>query len=75
VIDALADAVEPDGIVPAVRLVSARGLLERLSQHRTAHPTLRRTILDELSGSAPRSTGPGAGLLDELSDAKPRALR
>jgi hypothetical protein len=46
-------------------------LLERVSGHRTAHPTQRRTILDVLDGGAPSPAGP----LDELSEAELRVAR
>jgi LuxR family transcriptional regulator, maltose regulon positive regulatory protein len=52
-----------------------RDLLERVSGHRTAHPTQRRTILDVLDGGAPRQAGAPAGLLDELSEAELRVAR
>jgi len=69
------DAAEPEGIVLPFVLAPARELLERLPSHRTAHPTLRRAILDVLEGEAPRPTGTFAGPLDELSDAELRVAR
>jgi LuxR family maltose regulon positive regulatory protein len=70
------DAAEPEGIVLPFVLAPVRDLLERLPPHRTAHPTLRRTILDVLDGEAPRATGSPAGSLDdELSEAELRVVR
>ncbi|MBV9363191.1 MAG: hypothetical protein JOY89_03060 [Solirubrobacterales bacterium] len=69
------DAAEPEGIVLPFVLVPVRGLLEGLPRHRTAHPTLRQTILDVLAGSTPRSTARGAGLLEEISEAELRVVR
>jgi LuxR family maltose regulon positive regulatory protein len=69
------DAAEPEGIILPFVLAPARELLERLPSHRTAHPTLRRAILDVLEGEAPRPTGTFAGPLDELSDAELRVAR
>jgi LuxR family maltose regulon positive regulatory protein len=69
------DAAEPEGIVLPFVLAPARELLERLPSHRTAHPTLRRAILDVLEGEAPRPTGTFDGPLDELSDAELRVAR
>jgi LuxR family maltose regulon positive regulatory protein len=70
------DAAEPEGIVLPFVLAPVRDLLERLPPHRTAHPTLRRTILDVLDGEAPRATGSLAGSLDdELSEAELRVVR
>jgi LuxR family maltose regulon positive regulatory protein len=68
------DAAEPEGIVLPFVLAPVRDLLEHLPRHRTAHPTLRRTILDVLDGEAPRPTG-AAGTLDELSEAELRVVR
>ena len=69
------DAAEPEGIVLPFVLVPVRDLLESLPRHRTAHPTLRRTILDVLDGGAPRQTGTPAGPLDALSEAELRVAR
>ena len=55
------DAAEPEGIVLPFVLAPVRDLLERLPQHRTAHATLRQTILDVLDGGAPRGTGAPTG--------------
>ena len=60
-LDRALDAAEPEGIVLPFVLVPVRDLLERLPRHRTAHPTLRRTILDVLDGAAPRQAGTPAG--------------
>jgi LuxR family maltose regulon positive regulatory protein len=69
------DAAEPEGIVLPFVLVPVRDLLERLPRHHTAHPTLRRTILDVLDGGAPRPAGAPAGPIDELSEAELRVAR
>jgi LuxR family maltose regulon positive regulatory protein len=70
------DAAEPEGIVLPFVLAPVRDLLERLPPHRTAHPTLRRTILDVLDGEAPRASGSPAGSLDDqLSEAELRVVR
>jgi LuxR family maltose regulon positive regulatory protein len=68
------DAAEPEGIVLPFVLAPVRDLLEHLPRHRTAHATLRRTILDVLDGEAPRPTG-SAGTVDELSEAELRVVR
>ena len=68
------DAAEPEGIVLPFVLAPVRDLLEQLPPHRTAHPTLRRTILDVLDGEAPRPSGSG-GSADELSEAELRVVR
>jgi LuxR family maltose regulon positive regulatory protein len=69
------DAAESEGIVLPFVLAPVRGLLERLPPHRTAHPTLRRTILDVLDGEGPRLTGSATGTVDELSEAELRVVR
>jgi LuxR family transcriptional regulator, maltose regulon positive regulatory protein len=69
------DAAEPEGIVLPFVLVPVRDLLQRLPRHRTAHPTLRQTILDVLDGSTPRAPGTPSGLLDQLSEAELRVVR
>ncbi|MGA9856840.1 MAG: LuxR C-terminal-related transcriptional regulator [Solirubrobacteraceae bacterium] len=69
------DAAEPEGIVLPFILVPVRDLLERLPRHRTAHPTLRRTILDVLDGGTPRQAAMAAGPVDELSEAELRVAR
>jgi LuxR family transcriptional regulator, maltose regulon positive regulatory protein len=69
------DVAEPEGLVLPFVLAPAQDLLESLPRHRTAHPTLLRTILDVLAGSsAPRRDGP-VPLLDELSEAELRVIR
>ncbi len=69
------ELAEPEGIVLPFVLTPVQDLLERLPRHRTAHPTLLRTILDVLAGSsAPHRDAP-APLLDELSEAELRVLR
>ncbi|MGO9954490.1 MAG: LuxR C-terminal-related transcriptional regulator [Solirubrobacteraceae bacterium] len=69
------DAAEPEGIVLPFVLVPVRDLLEHLPRHRTAHPTLRQTILDVLDGEVPRATGTPTGPVDELSEAELRVVR
>ncbi len=67
---ALAD---PDGILLPFALVDVRELLERHGGHRTAHSSLRATVLDMLAGaSPPPEVEP---LRDPLSDAELRVLR
>ena len=69
------DAAEPEGIVLPFLLLPARDLIQCLPRDRTAHPTLRHTILDVLDGSTPRAPGTPSGLLDELSEAELRVVR
>ena len=69
------DMAEPEGIVLPFVLVGARDLLERLPPHRTAHPTLRQTILDVLDGEGPRTAQSPTGPVDELSEAELRVVR
>jgi len=69
------DAAEPEGIVLPFVLVPARELLESIPRHRTAHPTLRQTILDVLDGSTPRTAKAPAAPVDELSTAELRVVR
>ena len=69
------DVAEPEGIVLPFVLVPVRDLLESLPQHRTAHPTLRQTILDVLEGEAPRAAWTPSEPLDELSEAELRVVR
>ncbi len=68
------ELVEPEGILLPFVLVPVRRLLERLPQHRTAHPALRRAILDVLAGTAPPGEG-HARNLEELSEAELRVVR
>jgi LuxR family maltose regulon positive regulatory protein len=64
---------EPEGILLPFALVGVRELLERHGGLRTAHPTLRATVLDLLAGGAPT---PEAGpLRDPLSEAELRVVR
>jgi LuxR family maltose regulon positive regulatory protein len=64
---------EPDGILLPFALVGVRELLERHGGLRTAHPSLRATVLDLLAGGAPT---PEAGpLRDPLSEAELRVVR
>jgi LuxR family maltose regulon positive regulatory protein len=69
------ELAEPQGIVLPFILAPARAILERLPRHRTAHATLRRTILDVLTGEAPTLQGKPAPPLDELSEAELRVVR
>ena len=69
------ELAEPQGIVLPFILAPARAILERVPRHRTAHATLRRTILDVLTGEAPALQGKPAALLDELSEAELRVVR
>jgi LuxR family transcriptional regulator, maltose regulon positive regulatory protein len=69
------ELAEPEGIILPFILVPVRDILERLPHHRTAHATLRRTILDVLTGSRPSPRGQPAELLDELSEAELRIVR
>ena len=69
------ELAEPQGIVLPFILAPARAILERVPRHRTAHATLRRTILDVLTGEAPALQGKPAPLLDELSEAELRVVR
>jgi LuxR family transcriptional regulator, maltose regulon positive regulatory protein len=66
---------EPEGIVLPFVLVPVRDILERLRPDRTAHATLRQTILDALAGSAPKSVGAAGPLGEELSEAELRVVR
>jgi LuxR family transcriptional regulator, maltose regulon positive regulatory protein len=69
------ELAEPEGIVLPFILARTHGILERLPRHRTAHATLRQTILDILVGSAAAVCGKSAPLLDELSEAEVRVMR
>ena len=69
------ELAEPEGIVLPFILVPVRDILDRLPRHRTAHATLRQTILDIVAGSPPRPSGEASALLEELSDAELRVLR
>ena len=69
------ELAEPEGIVLPFILVPGRDILDRLPRHRTAHATLRQTILDIIAGSPPRPSGEASALLEELSEAELRVLR
>ena len=69
------DAAEPEGIVLPSVLIPVRDILERLPPYRTAHPTLRQTILDVLNGEAQGRARTPSGPVDELSDAELRVVR
>jgi len=68
------DLAEPEGVLLPFILVPVQPLLERLPGIRTAHPALRRAILDVLAGSAPPAGAP-AGNVEELSEAELRVVR
>jgi len=69
------DLAEPQGMILPFILAPTQGILERLPRHRTAHATLRQTILDVLGGSVEAVRGKPAPLLDELSEAELRVVR
>lgn len=66
------DAAEPEGILLPFVLHPLSDVLERHRRHRTAHATLRQTILDLLAG---RRSAPPAQLREELSEAELRVVR
>ena len=74
-LEAALELAEPEGLVLPFILVPVRDIVERLPRHRTAHATLRQTILDVLAGSAPPSGGQAAGVREELSEAELRVVR
>ena len=74
-LEAALELAEPGGLVLPFILVPVRDIVERLPRHRTAHATLRQTILDVLAGSAPPSGGQAAGLREELSESELRVVR
>jgi LuxR family maltose regulon positive regulatory protein len=69
------ELAEPDGIVLPFALAPVRGILERLPRHRTAHATLRTTILDLLAGRSRGARGEASALIEELSEAELRVVR
>jgi len=68
------DLAEPEGVLLPFILVPVQPLLERLRGRLTAHPALRRGILDVLAGSAPPHRAP-AGSIEELSESELRVVR
>jgi LuxR family maltose regulon positive regulatory protein len=68
------DLAEPEGVLLPFILVPVQPLLDLPSGRRTAHPALRRAILDVLAGAAPH-TRASAGNVDELSEAELRVVR
>ena len=66
---------EPGGLILPFTIAPVRGLLERHSRLRTAHPTLRVAILDVLSGTSPHVCGEPLPVVDELSEAELRVVR
>ena len=69
------ELAEPEGIVLPFILHRTQDLLESIPKHRTAHATLRQTILDVFAGAAPRPGGKPVPLLDGLSEAELRVVR
>ena len=65
---------EPEGILLPFVLHPLPDVLERLRRHRTAHATLRQTILDVLAGE-PQPRRGAAPLREELSEAELRVVR
>jgi LuxR family transcriptional regulator, maltose regulon positive regulatory protein len=68
------DLAEPEGVLLPFILVPVQPQLDLPSARRTAHPALRRAILDVLAGAAPHSRE-SAGNVDELSEAELRVVR
>lgn len=68
------DLAEPEGVLLPFILVPVQPLLDLPSGRRTAHPALRRAVLDVLAGAVPRGGAP-AGNVDELSEAELRVVR
>ncbi len=66
---------EPGGLILPFTIAPVRGLLERHSRLRTAHPTLRVAILDVLSGTSPHVCREPLPVVDELSEAELRVVR
>jgi LuxR family maltose regulon positive regulatory protein len=69
------DLAEPEGTILPFILHDVREILEAVPAHRTAHATLRRTILDALAGTEPAPSGEVPPLLEELSPAELRVAR
>jgi LuxR family maltose regulon positive regulatory protein len=69
------ELAEPEGIVLPFVLVPVRDILERVDPHRTAHATLRQTVLDVLAGASPQRTRDAVAPLEELSEAEVRVVR
>lgn len=68
------DLAEPEGVLLPFILVPVQPLLDRASGRRTAHPALRRAILDVLAGALPQGGAPAENI-DELSEAELRVVR
>ena len=68
------DLAEPEGVLLPFILVPVQPLLDLPSGRRTAHPALRRAVLDVLAGAVPHGGAP-AGNVDELSEAELRVVR
>jgi LuxR family maltose regulon positive regulatory protein len=70
------DLAEPDGVLLPFLLYPAPDLLERHSQHRTAHAALLSEIRSLLAGRAPVSMpGESQRLSEALSESETRVLR
>ena len=69
------ELAEPEGMVLPFILAPVPDILDRLPRHRTAHATLRQTILDIIAGSPPGPSADPVPLLEELSEAELRVLR
>ncbi len=69
------ELAEPEGLVLPFTIAPVRGLLERHTRQRTAHPALRLAILDVLAGASAPPRGKPAPLVDELSEAELRVVR
>ena len=69
------ELAEPEGLILPFTIAPVRGLLERHSRHRTAHPTLRVAILDVLAGDLATASRRAVPLVDELSEAELRVVR
>ena len=68
------DLAEPEGVLLPFILVPVQPLLDRPSGRLTAHPALRRAVLDVLAGAVAQGEAL-AGKVDELSEAELRVVR
>ena len=68
------DLAEPEGVLLPFILVPVQPLLDLPAGRRTAHPALRRAVLDVLAGAVPHAGAPAANA-DELSEAELRVVR
>jgi LuxR family maltose regulon positive regulatory protein len=69
------ELAEPEGLLLPFMLWPVPELLERHPRHRSTHATLVATILDLLTGSAPREPADPLPSADQLSDAELRVVR